>query len=127
MKEAKEPTDRRQHPRADARLVAGVRSPFGKDLVAVTTINVGAGGVHVEVPHYIEPLTKLELVLDLPTGTGSTRVQAEAIVVRTQPEAPDPSVSRYRVACAFLALSAEHREVIQQYVAAQRTHTPASL
>lgn len=120
MKDSTDPKDRRQHPRADARLAAGVRAAVGSDLVAVTTLNVGAGGVYVEVPHFIEPLTKLEMVLDLPTGNSSVRIETEAIVVRTQPERPDPSVARYQVACAFLTLSPEHREALQQYVAAQR-------
>jgi c-di-GMP-binding flagellar brake protein YcgR len=121
MKDASDPKDRRQHPRADARLAAGVRASAGTELLSVTTLNVGAGGVYVEVPHFIEPLTKLELVLELPTATGSARVQTEAIVVRTQPDHADPQVSRYQIACAFLALSAADREALQQYVGALRT------
>jgi hypothetical protein len=126
MKDPTDPKERRQHPRTDARLAAGVRATVGTDLVAVTTLNVGAGGVYVEVPHFIEPLTKLQLVLDLPNGQSTTRIDAEAIVVRTEPERPDPAVARYQIACAFLTLLPAHREALQQYVASQRTQAPAS-
>lgn len=125
MKDAKDPKDRRVHPRADARLAAGVRAAIGTDLVAVTTLNVGAGGVYVEVPHFIEPLTKLEIVLELPAAKGTLRVETEAIVVRTQPDHADPAVSRYQVACAFLTLAPSHREAIQHYVASLKA--PAGL
>jgi hypothetical protein len=94
-------------------------------MLAVTTLNVGEGGVYVEVPRFIEPLTKLQITFDLPGPAGPTRVDTEAIVVRTQPEREQPGASRYQIACAFLALSDDHRAAIQRWVAAQRTKVAA--
>ena len=115
-----DPRERRQHPRTDIRLSAGVRRPGEGEAVSVTTLNVGAGGVYVEVPHFIEPLTKLEIALDLPTPAGPVHVEADAIVVRTQPEQASASVHSYEVACAFLSMTDQHREAIHRWVAAQR-------
>jgi hypothetical protein len=80
--------------------------------------------VYVEVGHFIEPLTKLSVTLDLPGPRGATRIETEAIVVRTQPEREQPGTDRYQIACAFLSLSDPHRSTIRQWVAAQRTHAP---
>jgi len=118
-----DPTERRRHLRTDARLAAGVRRPGEGDALAVTTLNIGAGGVYVEVPRFIEPLTKLEIALDLPEASGTTRVQADAIVVRTDPDAESPDVERYEVACAFLGLTDEDRAAIHRWVASRRSPT----
>lgn len=114
--------DRRRHPRADARLSAGVLPAGAGGMLAVTTLNVGEGGVYVEVPRFIEPLTKLQITLDLPGPSGPTRIETEAIVVRTQPDQEQPETDRYQIACAFLALSDEHRQTIHRWVAAQRAN-----
>jgi hypothetical protein len=120
-----DPKDRRKHPRAEARLSAGVTPAGAGELLAVTTLNVGEGGVYVEVGHFIEPLTKLSVTLDLPGPRGATRIETEAIVVRTQPEQEQPGTDRYQIACAFLSLSDPDRSLIRQWVAAQRTHAPS--
>jgi hypothetical protein len=70
--------DRRRHPRAEARLSAGVLPAGAGGMMAVTTLNVGEGGVYVEVPRFIEPLTKLQVTLDLqvpaaPCASGTGR------------------------------------------------------
>lgn len=111
-----DPKERRAHARTDVRLTAGVRRAGEGDPLAVTTLNVGAGGVYVEVPRFIEPLTKLEIALELPGTGGSTRLETEAIVVRTQPEQETAGVDSYQVACAFLGLTDEHRAALQQWV-----------
>ena len=113
-----DPKERRAHTRTDVRLTAGMRRSEGGEPLAVTTVNVGAGGVYVEVPHFIEPLTKLEIALDLPGASGATRIETEAIVVRTSPEQETAGTERYQVACAFLALSEDHRVALQTWVAA---------
>lgn len=115
-----DPKERRAHARTDVRLTAGVRRHGEGDALAVTTLNLGAGGVYVEVPRFIEPLTKLEIALELPGTGGSTRLETEAIVVRTHPEAETPGVDRYQVACAFLGLSEEHRVALQQWVSTHK-------
>ena len=117
--------DRRRHPRAEARLSAGVLPAGAGGMLAVTTLNVGEGGVYVEVPRFIEPLTKLQITLDLPSTSGPLRVETEAIVVRTTPDQEIPGTERYQIACAFLALSDAHRQLIHRWVAAQRANVAA--
>jgi hypothetical protein len=115
----KGPQERRKHPRIDSRLSAGVQA--GGDSLAVTTLNVGAGGVYVEVPRFIEPLTKLRVTLDIPGPGGGAHIETDAIVVRTTPERA--GADAYEIACAFLALSDPDRDAIQRYVATHRAGT----
>lgn len=118
--------ERRKHERRDARLQVALGADGGD--LSVTSINIGAGGVYVEVPRFIEPLTKLSLALEIPGPTpedDSVRVEAEAIVVRTLPEAEDASVDRYEVACAFLDLADESRDVINRYLLTHPAQTSA--
>ncbi len=115
-----DPKERRAHARTDVRLTAGVRRQGEGDALAVTTLNVSAGGVYVEVPRFIEPLTKLEIALELPGAEGPTRLETEAIVVRTQPDRETPGVPGYQVACAFLGLSDEHRAALQRWVSTHK-------
>ena len=120
--------ERRRAPRADARLRVALGAGADGDAMTVDTINVGAGGVYVEVPHFIEPLTKVSLSMLIPgptPGEEPVRVDTEAIVVRTLPEAEDPSVERYEVACAFLDLKDDSRDVINRYILTHHTQAPA--
>ena len=118
--------ERRKHERRDARLQVALGASGGD--LSVTSINIGAGGVYVEVPRFIEPLTKLSLALEIPGPTpddDSVRVEAEAIVVRTLPEVEDASVERYEVACAFLDLADESRDAINRYLLTHPAQTSA--
>jgi len=120
--------ERRRAPRADARLRVDLGAAPDGDALTVETINVGAGGVYVEVPRFIEPLTKLSLSMLIPgptPGEEPVRLETEAIVVRTLPEAEDPSTDRYEVACAFLDLGDEARDAINRYILTHRAQTPA--
>jgi hypothetical protein len=67
---------------------------------------------------YIEPLTKLRVTLDLPKGDDPEgpreSVACEGVVVRTLPEAYDPSVSEYQVACYFTGVSSP--EKLESYI-----------
>jgi len=91
----------------------------GEDALSVSTINIGAGGVYVEVPRFIEPLTKLQLAMQVPGPTPDeepTLLETEAIIVRTLPEKEEAGRQSYEIACAFLTLSDEHRDAINRYV-----------
>ena len=120
--------ERRRAPRADARLRVDLGAGADGDALSVDTINVGAGGVYVEVPRFIEPLTKLSLSMLIPGPTSEeepVRLETEAIVVRTLPETEDPSVDRYEIACAFLDLDDDSRDAINRYILTHRTQAPA--
>jgi c-di-GMP-binding flagellar brake protein YcgR len=117
--------ERRKDPRADARLAVQLGHGEGETL-SVSSLNIGAGGVYVEVPRFIEPLTKLSLSMLIPAPTRdeeAVAIETEAIVVRTLPEAPDPAVERYEIACAFMELKDEYRDAINRYILTHRTQT----
>ena len=123
-----ESNERRRAPRADARLRVDLGAAADGDALTVETLNVGAGGVYVQVPRFIEPLTKLSLSMIIPAPTPDeepVRVDTEAIAVRTLPEAEDPAVEYYEVACAFLNLPDEFRDAINRYILTHQTRTPA--
>lgn len=110
--------DRRQENRADLQVPIELTGGQG-DALSVSTINIGAGGVYLAVPRFIPPLTKLSLSMRIPGPTPSDApafVETEAIVVRTVPEREQRGQQSYEIACAFLALSDEHRDAIHRYV-----------
>ncbi|MAF26344.1 MAG: PilZ domain-containing protein [Gemmatimonadota bacterium] len=119
------PAERRTAKRVPARLDVRVEGgAISGDTVSISTINISTGGVYVEIPHFIEPLTKLSIALMIPGPTESEEaslIEVEAIVVRTLPDAPSGDVERYEVACAFLELSDSSRDLINRYVL---SHTP---
>jgi hypothetical protein len=121
-------SERRQSPRASAELRVQLSDPTsrGTDSITVSTLNVSTGGVYVEVPRFIEPLTKLFLTMLVPGPTPGEEpvfVDTEAIVVRTAPDHESPRVDRYEIACAFLNLADEHRDVINRYILTHRIKT----
>ncbi len=122
--------DRRLSPRAHVELKVQLSGPGepGAESITVSSLNVSTGGVYVEVPRFIEPLTKLFLTMLVPGPTPGEEpvfVDTTAIVVRTMPDAPRSDADRYEIACAFLDLGDEHRDVINRYVLTHRVKTPA--
>jgi hypothetical protein len=113
--------ERRRDVRTSVRLP--IELADGDQALSVSSLNIGAGGVYVEVPRFIEPLTKLSLSMMIPGPTPeeeASLVETEAIVVRVLPERPDPRVNRYEIACAFLDLSDEHRDIVNRYILTHR-------
>jgi hypothetical protein len=120
-------SERRKDVRAEAKLKVQLSgSALGGDAdggLVVSSLNIGAGGVYVEVPRFVEPLTKMSLAMMVPGPTPEEEpvyVETSAIVVRTLPEAPTEGVDRYEIACAFLELSDEHRDAIHRYILTHR-------
>jgi hypothetical protein len=122
--------ERRKSPRARAELRVQLSGTGAakQDSITVSTLNVSTGGVYVEVPSYIEPLTKLFLTMLVPGPTPGEEpifVDTEAIVVRTSPESEQPGVDRYEIACAFLNLPDDHRDILNRYILTHRVKTSA--
>jgi hypothetical protein len=118
--------ERRKEPRHDATL--SVELGGAGDTLSVSSLNIGAGGVYVRVPRFIEPLTKLSVSMLVPGPTPNepaSTVEAEAIVVRTLPESPSDEIQEYEIACAFLDLADDARDAINRYILTHRVQTPA--
>lgn len=116
--------DRRRDSRVDLRLpIELAPAGEGQDAVSVSTINIGAGGVYLEVPRFIAPLTKLAVSMSIPGPTAGEEpvlLETEAIVVRTLPEAEEGGQTTYEIACAFLDLQDAHRDAINRYILTHR-------
>jgi len=83
------------------------------------SINVGAEGVYCLVPHFIAPLTKLQVTMVLPVRSRRGQIKnevmnTEAVVVRCQPAGQE--TPGYRIACFFSSLSPDARTVLEEYV-----------
>jgi hypothetical protein len=114
--------ERRRAPRIQAELPilleGGPAEAGGK------TLNISTSGVYFEVPHFIEPLTKVRMELLFPGPGGSDsggRVGFDGIVVRTEPEKPSPEVKVYRTAVFFTYMPETSLKVLSTYI--ERRHS----
>jgi len=120
--------ERRRGQRVDARLRLEVRLPRGDgglERATLETLNISTSGVYFESDHFIEPMTKLDMVLQLPVqakdGQAPTPAVAplhcEGIVVRVVPEAPDPARDRYEVAVFFTHFDPDGLSHLEEHIA----------
>ncbi len=119
--------ERRKAQRVDARLKLEVRLPRTdgqQDRATLETRNISTSGIYFEADHFIEPMTKLDMVLQLPVpskgGKGEARlapVHCEGIVVRVVPEAPEPGRARYEVAVFFTHFDPDGLSHLEDHIA----------
>lgn len=109
--------EKRQHPRVDRR----VRVRITASDAPLETINLSAGGLFCTSRAWVAPMTKLALSLELPggAGDGGAVVEGEAIVVRTEPAAPLPDPSTYRIALFFSRMDDDHRRTLKTFLASR--------
>jgi hypothetical protein len=111
--------ERRGAVRVPARLAMEIT--IAGDTAQVESLNVSANGVYFLTPLYIPVLTKLRITLDLPGEGKSSRsrsVACDGVVVRTEPEAEEPGVDEYNVACYFTSISEGDKETLEKYILA---------
>lgn len=110
-------SDKRRHPRVTSQV--RVRTPSTD--APLETINLSAGGLFCTSPAWVAPMTKLALSLELPgpAGNGGAVVEGEAIVVRTEPSAPAPDPSTYRIALFFSRMDDDHRRTLQAFLSSR--------
>ena len=109
--------ERRKGQRVDASLKLEVKIPREDgDLQPITmeTLNISSSGIYFKTDHFIEPMTKLDMILELPVhqdDQGKTdkiaTAQCEGIVVRVLPENEAPDVDHYEVAVFFTQIDEE--------------------
>lgn len=113
--------ERRVSMRADAQLSMRLGGPGETAPEIVTeTQNISSSGVYCVSPHYLAPLSKVDLTLVLPEAARARAperlVQCEAVVVRCQ-ALSDATRKRYQLACSFLGLADDHRRLLDDFVA----------
>jgi c-di-GMP-binding flagellar brake protein YcgR len=117
--------ERREDVRADAQLSMrlGALGSTAPEIVTETR-NISASGLYCLSPHYLAPLSKVDLTLVLPDGgrnAAGRLLQCEAVVVRCQAAAE--SRRRYELACSFLGLPETQRRLLAEYVALRNLKT----
>jgi hypothetical protein len=118
---AKRGSDKREHPRVEARLAMQLaEETLGEALVTTESLNISRGGVYCESPEYLAPLSKVALTVILPAfgpGDRSNMLRTEGVVVRCESLPAVRGRKRYQLACCFTGLDAETRGVLDQFVA----------
>lgn len=117
---AKRGSDKREHPRVEARLAMQLaEETLGEALVTTESLNISRGGVYCESPEYLAPLSKVALTVILPAmgaAERSTMLRTEGVVVRCDALPSLRGRKRYQLACCFTALDAKGRAVLDQFV-----------
>ena len=87
-------TERRKAQRVEANLAVTITGGLGA--AKGIALNISTSGIYFESPHFMEPLTKVRLVLHVPDPDpkrGEAAVTCDGIVVRVEPEKKDPALS----------------------------------
>jgi len=120
QKKARRKSERRQLPRADARLSMRVEAPVDNQANQLVTEsqNISASGVYCSSGHYLAPLSKVSLTIVLPRlqgGKGNELIKCDGIVVRCE-QVSGRGEKHYELACMFSGLEPEHRAMIEDFV-----------
>ncbi|MCP4293701.1 MAG: PilZ domain-containing protein [bacterium] len=118
--------ERRRADRLDANLKLEIQIP-GDDGKAGTaqleTINISSSGVYFKSDHFIEPMTKLVMELEVcvpdeggEIGEKRASVPCEGIVVRTKPEAETIDCEDYEIAVFFTLIEPEGMENLERHI-----------
>jgi c-di-GMP-binding flagellar brake protein YcgR len=114
--------ERRMSTRVDARLsmrLKGARPDGDLTQIVTESQNISASGVYCLSPHYLAPLSKVDLAIVLPrlAGGRGTKdiISCEGIVVRCDASTPR-SEGQHQLACVFTELDSRRRERIEEFV-----------
>jgi len=118
--------DHQNERRRAVRAPVAVEMEFGAEnagpggTLATESLNLSTEGVYCTSPHFIAPLTRLELTLLLPVdrdSEGERRVvRCEAVAVRSYPERESPGCRAYEVACYFTSMEENDRKALRDYL-----------
>ena len=118
---AKRGSEKREHPRVEARLAMQLaEETLGEALVTTESLNISRGGVYCESSEYLAPLSKVALTVILPAlvkGGRTSMLRTEGVVVRCEALPAVRGRKRYQLACCFTGLDADARGLLDQFVA----------
>ena len=116
--------EKRKSQRIDANLKVAVSLPQADGSSKVTnleSLNISTSGIYFKSDHFIEPMTKLGMSLELPVAgddsTESPEAKCEGIVVRVLPEFEAEGVSDYEVAVFFTHIDDEGLDYLEDHIA----------
>jgi c-di-GMP-binding flagellar brake protein YcgR len=118
-------TNRRRSTRVSANLNLEVKVALadGSETTAnLETINISSSGVYFKSDHFIEPMTKLGMELEVCVPdtegdcSGSELVPCEGLVVRINPEAKTDGCSEYEIAVFFTHIEPEGMISLERHI-----------
>ncbi len=119
-------SERRRADRLDANLNLEVKmskADGSVETASLETINISTSGVYFKSDHFIEPMTKLamELEVRVPIDEGSDEVTApvpcEGLVVRSNPEGVVEGCTEYEVAVFFTHIEPDGMANLEKHIA----------
>ncbi len=120
-------SERRRADRLDASLNLEVklsRADGTVETASLETINISTSGIYFKSDHFIEPMTKLamELEVRVPVTDGSEEmatapVPCEGLVVRSNPEGVVEGCSEYEVAVFFTHIEPDGMANLEKHIA----------
>ncbi len=118
-------TERRHGQRVTASLnlnVAIPREDGSQQTDRLETLNISSSGVYFRSRRRLEPMTKLEMDLELPVPAEGgevrpARIRCEGIVVRVAPEDGDAGEDDYEVAVFFTHIEPDGLRLLEQHIA----------
>lgn len=116
-------SERRRAQRVSANLKLEVKVPGGDARTAtLQTINISSSGIYFRSDHFIAPMTRLamEIEVSVPPADGGANgtavVPCEGLVVRTTPETETPACPEYEVAVFFTSISPEGMANLERHI-----------
>lgn len=122
QKRTRRKAERRNRPRADARLSMRVEGAPDADTAQIVTEsqNISSSGVYCTSSHFLAPLSKVALTIVLPRLPGGRQtkelIKCEGIVVRCEPGSRRGE-KQYELACMFSGLDERRRALLDEFVA----------
>ena len=111
-------SEKRKTPRVAAELPIAIEG--GPAEATGKTLNISENGVYFEVPHFIEPLTKVRMELFIPTATGGdeegVRFGFDGVVVRVEPEHATDHPGPFKVAVFFTHVPEYSLAALQSFI-----------
>jgi len=110
--------ERRRAPRAAERVPLAITGT--EATVQAETKNLSAAGAYFTLDRFIAPMTKLQLQMELPSGTGDASrgktIRCAGVVVRVDPLVAHAERGGYHIAVFFTELSDRDRSAIARFV-----------
>ena len=118
------PSERRRAQRVDASLNLEVKFPLpdgSTGVASLETINISSSGIYFKSDHFIEPMTKLAMELEVSVpgvggGADLATVPCQGLVVRTNPEAVTDGCDDYEVAVFFTHIESDGMANLERHI-----------
>jgi hypothetical protein len=118
--------ERRRSQRVDAKLKLAVKLPLSDgsaEAASLETVNISSSGVYFKSGRYIEPMTKLDMALELSVPpkdssqkAGMATVKCQGIVVRVTPEDGEPEDGEWEIAVFFTYIESSGVKALEKHI-----------